>query len=146
MLRSRRIKASVPFPDIKTIFVAHTMSAASSLFSVTGKNVLVTGGSRGIGFMIAKGFAQAGANVLLTSRDEKACAAAASEINCQYVISNVATREGCKDLAVEVSRVFNGNLHVLVNNVSTGNHPDTNTFTAKLPFFSRHRCIVTHHR
>lgn len=94
------------------------MSSVCSLFSVTGKNVLVTGGSRGIGFMIAKGFARAGANVLLTSRDEKACAEAASEIDCQYVVSNVATREGCKNLAVEVSRVFNGNLHVLVNNVS----------------------------
>lgn len=91
---------------------------ASSLFSVVGKNVLVTGGSRGIGLMIAKGFAQSGANVLLTSRDEKACAEAASAIGCQYVTSNVATREGCKDLAEEVSRVFAGNLHVLVNNVS----------------------------
>jgi len=95
------------------------MSPASSLFSVAGKNVLVTGGSRGIGFMIAKGYALAGANVLLTSRDGKACSEAASEINCQYVAANVSTREGCKDLAQEVSRVFNGKLHVLVNNVSS---------------------------
>ena len=91
----------------------------SSLFSVVGKNVLVTGGSRGIGFMIAKGFVQAGANVLLTSRDENACAQAAANLSCHYVTSNVGTREGCKDLASQVSRVFDGNLHVLVNNVST---------------------------
>ena len=94
------------------------MQSSSSLFSVVGKNVLVTGGSRGIGFMIAKGFVQAGANVLLTSRDESACAQAAAELSCHYVTSNVATREGCKDLAKQVSRVFDGNLHVLVNNVS----------------------------
>ena len=108
------------------------MSAVSSLFSVTGKNILVTGGSRGIGFMIAKGFAGAGANVLLTSRDEKACAEAASEIDCQYVVSNVATREGCKNLAAEVSRVFNGNLHVLVNNVSTNSTSSVITLTRTL--------------
>ncbi|KAI2501657.1 enoyl-(acyl carrier protein) reductase [Fragilaria crotonensis] len=89
----------------------------SSLFSVVGKNVLVTGGSRGIGFMIAKGFVQAGANVLLTSRDETACAQAAAKLSCHYVTSNVGTREGCKDLASQVSRVFDGNLHVLVNNL-----------------------------
>ena len=95
-----------------------TTAASASLFSVVGKNVLVTGGSRGIGYMIAKGFCQAGANVLLTSRDESACAQAAEELSCQYVTSNVATREGCKELAKEVSKVFDGSLHVLVNNVS----------------------------
>ena len=96
---------------------ASNIPNASSLFSVVGKNVVVTGGSRGIGWMIAKGFAQAGANVLLTSRDEKACAQAASQLSCQYVTSNVSTREGCQQFAKEVSRIFDGNLHVLVNNV-----------------------------
>jgi NAD(P)-dependent dehydrogenase (short-subunit alcohol dehydrogenase family) len=94
------------------------MSPSSTLFSVAGKNVLITGGSRGIGLMIAKGFAQSGANVLLTSRDEKACSEAASSIDCRYVVSNVATREGCKALAEEASRIFHGKLDVLVNNVS----------------------------
>jgi NAD(P)-dependent dehydrogenase (short-subunit alcohol dehydrogenase family) len=89
----------------------------STLFSVAGKNVLVTGGSRGIGFMIAKGFVAEGANVLLTSRDEKTCAEAAESLKCQYVISNVSTRQGCHELAQKVSSVFDGTLHVLVNNV-----------------------------
>ena len=76
-------------------------AAASSLFSVTGKNVLVTGSSRGIGLMIAKGFVNAGANVILTSRSEEACKEAAASINCNhYVASNVSSREGCNRLVV----------------------------------------------
>jgi NAD(P)-dependent dehydrogenase (short-subunit alcohol dehydrogenase family) len=92
------------------------MASPSSLFSVAGKNVLVTGGSRGIGLMIAKGFVNAGANVLLTSRSEQACQEAASEINCQYVASNVGNRAGCEQLAQHVAQIFDNRLDVLVNN------------------------------
>ena len=49
-----------------------------SLFSVTGKSVLVTGGSRGIGFMIAEGFVRAGASVTISSRKGGDCQAAAA--------------------------------------------------------------------
>jgi NAD(P)-dependent dehydrogenase (short-subunit alcohol dehydrogenase family) len=98
---------------------ASSAAAVSNLFGVVGKNVLVTGGSRGIGFMIAKGFSDHGANVVLTSRDEKACQSAAESIQCQYVASNVSTREGCKDLVSHVDKLFDGKLHVLVNNAGT---------------------------
>jgi NAD(P)-dependent dehydrogenase (short-subunit alcohol dehydrogenase family) len=107
-------------------------AAVSSLFSVAGKNVLVTGGSRGIGQMICQGFADAGANVLLTSRDEAACRTAVAEIlsgsggpeaqnkrHCDYIVSNVSTREGCEALAAQVAQIFNGQLHVLINNAGT---------------------------
>lgn len=92
---------------------------SSQLFSVAGKNVLVTGGSRGIGFYIAQGFQKAGANVILTSRSEEACRTAAEELNCRYITSNVSSREGCEELAVEVSKLFNNRLDVLVNNAGT---------------------------
>jgi NAD(P)-dependent dehydrogenase (short-subunit alcohol dehydrogenase family) len=91
----------------------------STLFSVAGKNVLITGGSRGIGLMIAKGFVQAGANVLLTSRSEQACQEAAEKLQCQYVASNVSTREGCEALASHVQKVFDNKLHCLINNAGT---------------------------
>jgi len=115
---------------------------ASNLFSVAGKNVLITGSSRGIGLMIASGYASAGANVLLTSRDESACREAAQSIikrleeeqsnlkavsnsnnstpkllpGVHYIQSNVSTRQGCKDLASHANKLFNGRLDVLVNN------------------------------
>jgi len=98
---------------------------SSKLFAVTGKNVLVTGGSRGIGFMIASGFASAGANVLLTSRDENACREASKLImsktssHVHYVASNVSTREGCRELAKHAESIFDGRLDVLVNNAGT---------------------------
>mmetsp|Transcript_22683 Transcript_22683/g.33495 ORF Transcript_22683/g.33495 Transcript_22683/m.33495 type:complete len:283 (+) Transcript_22683:17-865(+) len=94
-------------------------SAASALFSISGKNVLVTGGSRGIGLMIAKGFVQAGANVIVTSRDEKACAEAASQIQCRYVTSTLSTRQGCESLAQSVKEMFENRLDVLINNAGT---------------------------
>ena len=100
------------------------------MFTVVGKNVLVTGGSRGIGLMIASGFASAGANVLLTSRDEKACRQAAESLrkkvaglpappDIHFVASNAASRAGCEALAEHAQRVFGGRLDVLVNNAGT---------------------------
>eukprot|EP00536_Pseudo-nitzschia_multiseries_P008512 jgi/Psemu1/257313/estExt_Genewise1Plus.C_2160065 len=90
----------------------------NSLFSVSGKNVLITGGSRGIGLMIAKNFVDAGANVLLTSRSEAACKEAAENITPQplYVASNVSNRQGCEELAEYAAKVFDNRLDVLVNN------------------------------
>jgi NADPH:quinone reductase-like Zn-dependent oxidoreductase len=90
----------------------------NSLFSVEGKNVLITGGSRGIGLMIAKNFVAAGANVLLTSRSEDACKEAAASIvpPPQYVVSNVSNRAGCEALAEHASKVFDNKLDVLINN------------------------------
>jgi hypothetical protein len=56
--------------------------------------------------MIAKGFVNADANVLLKSHSKQACQEAASEINCQYVASNVGNRAGCKRLAQHVAKIF----------------------------------------
>ena len=104
--------------------------ASNKLFNVAGKNVLVTGGSRGVGLMIASTFFKHGANVLLTSRDPKACEEAAKSLISQrstmdnaaavhHVASNVSTREGCKALAQHTHQIFNGRLDVLVNNAGT---------------------------
>ena len=119
-------------------------SSVANLFSVAGKNVLVTGGSRGIGEMIAKGFSAAGAHVLLTSRDEKACRETAAAISqsthnpCHYVASNVSTREGCELLAKHVAEVFDnklvskhqrsvsGSLAVSLSDTHTHTHTHTN--------------------
>ena len=75
---------------------------ASNLFSLDGKVALVTGGSRGIGKMIAKGFLEAGAKkVYISSRKAPACLATAEELGPQCIAMpmDVSTVEGCKALA-----------------------------------------------
>jgi len=57
---------------------------ALDLFSLEGRTALVTGGSRGIGKMIARGFIEQGARVYISSRKAAACEATAEELgpNC----------------------------------------------------------------
>ena len=103
--------------------VSSSSHLINSLFSVKGKNVLITGGSRGIGLMIAKSFVAAGANVLLTSRSEDACKEAAASIDPtpHFVASNVSNRSGCEALAEHASQIFDNKLDVLINNAGAYN-------------------------
>ena len=90
-----------------------------NLFSIEGKVALVTGGSRGIGLMIARGYAENGARVYVTSRDAKACAATAAELSklgtCIDLPADLAKPAEVKRLAEELS-AREPALHILVNN------------------------------
>ncbi|MGW0021309.1 SDR family oxidoreductase [Rhodococcus sp. NPDC003382] len=91
----------------------------SGLFDVEGKTVVVTGGTRGIGLMIAKGFAEAGARVIISSRKADACESAAAELSAFGDVvahpADLSTPEGVADLAAFVTRTFD-RVDVLVNN------------------------------
>ncbi len=90
----------------------------NSLFDVSDKVVLVTGGSRGIGEMIARGFVEAGASVIISSRKADACEALAAELAaigpCRAVPADLSKEDECRRLVDEVGRT--GGLDVLVNN------------------------------
>jgi NAD(P)-dependent dehydrogenase (short-subunit alcohol dehydrogenase family) len=90
-----------------------------SLFDVGGKCVVVTGGSRGIGLMIARGFVEAGAKVYISSRKADACERAAAALSragtCIPIAADLSTEAGVGQLAQEVARREPA-LHVLVNN------------------------------
>jgi NAD(P)-dependent dehydrogenase (short-subunit alcohol dehydrogenase family) len=92
---------------------------AASLFSLSGKVALVTGGSSGIGAMIAEGLLHAGARVYIASRKKDACDRVADELSsigsCVSVPANVATAEGRTALVDAVS-TREECLHILVNN------------------------------
>jgi NAD(P)-dependent dehydrogenase (short-subunit alcohol dehydrogenase family) len=94
----------------------------SELFDVSGKTALVTGGSRGIGLMIARGLVQAGARVIVSSRKTDDVQAAAQELSalgdCHAVAGDVSTPEGATALAQATRERF-PELNILVNNAGT---------------------------
>jgi NAD(P)-dependent dehydrogenase (short-subunit alcohol dehydrogenase family) len=91
----------------------------SDLFSIAGKTALVTGGSRGIGLMIARGFVEAGAKVYISSRKAEVCEKVAAELStigeCIALPANLSTEAECRGLAEQIAEREDA-LHILVNN------------------------------
>ncbi|CAO3654295.1 unnamed protein product [Mucor hiemalis] len=93
----------------------------SNLFNVENKVVLVTGGSRGIGEMIATGFVAAGAKVYITSRSADVCFKVAEQLTqmgpgqCFAIPADLQKIEEVQRLVAELSKKEN-HLNVLVNN------------------------------
>ncbi len=91
----------------------------TELFSVAGKTVVVTGGTSGIGLMIASGLVAAGASVVVASRKAEAVdatvAALSSYGTCGGLAADLSTEEGARRLAEEVA-ANHDRVDVLVNN------------------------------
>ena len=91
----------------------------NDLFSLQGRTALVTGGSRGIGRMIAAGFLRAGARVYISARKAEACDATAKELSalgpCVSLPADVSTVEGAHAL-VAAYLAREQTLDILVNN------------------------------
>jgi len=89
------------------------------LFSVQGKVALVTGGSRGIGMMIARGYVENGVRTYISSRKREVCDAAAAELSqsgtCISLPADVGTEDGVAHLVAELAKREPA-LHILVNN------------------------------
>lgn len=91
-----------------------------NLFSLAGRVALVTGGSRGIGRMIARGFIESGAKVYISARKADACEATARALSagggtCVALPQDISTVAGCQALA-DALRAREPKLDILVNN------------------------------
>ena len=119
------------------------------LFSIEGKTALVTGGSQGIGLMIARGYVEAGAKVYICSRKKDVGDRVAAELSalgtCISLPANLSTEAGAKALAQEIARREPA-LHILVNNAGANwgatlaEYPDSAwdkvlALNVKAPFF-----------
>lgn len=117
------------------------------LFRLDGRIALVTGGSRGIGRMIAEGFVAAGATVYVTSRNAEACEETARALGpaCHPLPADISTTEGIAALARALS-ARHDRLDILVNNAGAAWNASLETFpeagwdkvmglNVKTPFF-----------
>ena len=91
-----------------------------TLFDLTGKRALVTGGSRGLGLQIAQSLGEAGATIMLSSRkqadlDEAVAELSAAGIKAYAVAADCGTTEGALSLAGEAIKQL-GDVDILVNN------------------------------
>jgi NAD(P)-dependent dehydrogenase (short-subunit alcohol dehydrogenase family) len=93
--------------------------STTDLFSLDGRIAVVTGGTSGIGRMVADGLVDAGAKVYVASRKADACARVAAELSergaAVGIPADLSTEEGCRALAAAVAEREEA-VHVLVNN------------------------------
>jgi NAD(P)-dependent dehydrogenase (short-subunit alcohol dehydrogenase family) len=91
----------------------------AELFSISGKTALVTGGTRGIGYMIAEGYLRAGARVYISSRKQEACTQASERLSqlgeVHAIACDVSSEEQCAAL-IDAIGESEPALHILVNN------------------------------
>ena len=93
----------------------------ASHFDLSGKVILVTGGSRGLGFAMCHAFAEAGASLVISSRKQESCDLAAADIiaatgaECLAIACHVGNWDACDQLLEQTYAHF-GRIDVLVNN------------------------------
>ncbi len=100
------------------------------LFDLTGKRALVTGSSQGIGLALARGLAEAGAEVILNGRDETRLEAAARDLAGAHILAFDATDHQAVRQAVDRFEAETGAIDILVNNAGIQHRAPLEDFPA----------------
>ena len=109
-------------PEYKTTVEIHVMESQNLL---QGRNIIVTGGGRGIGYYVAKKSIDEGANVLITGRNEKTLKEAVDKLgeHAQYVVSDVSKVKEIDSFLDKAKKCFHGNkIDSLVSNAGISLH------------------------
>jgi 2-deoxy-D-gluconate 3-dehydrogenase len=121
-------------PRVSRIYLAlrELSHMFKQIFSLEGRTALVTGGSRGIGKMIAAGFVEFGAKVYISSRKAEQCDATAAELSqqggkCISIPCDISSVDGCKTLA-KTLLASEERLDILVNNAGAAWNVDFDEF------------------
>lgn len=98
------------------------------LFDLAGKTAIITGSTRGIGRAIAEAYADAGANIVISSRKQDACDVVAAEINAKHgaeraiaIAASISDKAALESL-VEQTRARFGKIDILVCNAASNPH------------------------
>jgi NAD(P)-dependent dehydrogenase (short-subunit alcohol dehydrogenase family) len=106
----------------------------SRLFDVSGKTAVVTGGSKGIGAMIAQGFVENGVKTYIVARDAEVCREAAERLSkqgtCISIAADLGDVHGIKALAAEIA-AKEKKLHILINNAGFGHAAPVDEYAAE---------------
>lgn len=108
------------FKPLKTTVANITVNSPSNRLG--GKNIIVTGGNRGLGYHIAMRFVKEGGRVLITGRDEVKTAQAAKEIGCDYLTLDVTNHGSFETFFESARKIFKGQVDILVNNAGISLH------------------------
>ena len=110
---------------IKLLQVKKTLKANIVLLHpnkrLVEKKIIITGGSRGLGYAMAKKFVSEGAEVLITGRDIDSLKKAAATLACKYICYDVTDFENMDSFLIEADKCLNG-VNVLVNNAGISLH------------------------
>ncbi len=109
------------------MIITPPITSMKNAFSVAGKNVVVTGGNRGIGLGISRAFAECGANVAILCRNEQSGAEAARQLTEQFggqhafFKCDTSQRDSVRQAVEQVYKAY-GHVDVLVNNAGIAGH------------------------
>jgi 3-oxoacyl-[acyl-carrier protein] reductase len=110
----KKIRSAIKYGGYNEIHVTRIEDKKKLL----GKNILITGGSSGIGFQIARKCCECGASVVITGRNEKKLIQATEAIkgNIQYYVWDLEDINGVQQKVADINNIFHGDLNCLVNN------------------------------
>ncbi len=108
-------------PNITTTAQISYLSPNQSL---VGKNIIITGGGRGLGLAMARKFIAEGADVLISGRNEETLKKSASEIGCKYLQLDVQNIKWFKEFIIKADKILGG-VNCLVNNAGISLHENS---------------------